>query len=429
MKAITIYFLPAILLLFCRTSYAQVALGNIALTGVVIIDANHRVPLAKQTILIKNKIITDVFADGSKPIPPSFHLLSFTGKYLLPGLIDTHVHMATDPSGVDNRAHTLNVLEQMLYTGVTTVRDMAGDARTLAGLSRDAVTGDITSPDIYYSALMAGPEFFSDLRSASSTAGAVAGKMPYMLAVTDSTNMPMAIAEAKGTGAAGIKLYANLSATIVRKIVQEANRQGLIVWGHAWLQDARPSDLVIAGVGSISHSPLMIYDKISKIPPAWKDKPHPTQFWDDSIPALNNLFKLMLQHHTILDATLLTYKKWASADTAMRYDYEIGRRITALAYNAGVTICTGTDDDQEQFVQEEMKLLVRDAGFKPIDAIIAATLNGARVLHIGDTRGTVSPGKTADLLLLDKNPLENIDNINTVSLVIKGGRLYKKTSN
>jgi len=62
---------------------------------------------------------------------------------LLPGLIDAHVHMATDPSGTDNREHTLDALKRMLYSGVTSVRDMAGDARTLAGLSRDALTGDI----------------------------------------------------------------------------------------------------------------------------------------------------------------------------------------------------------------------------------------------------------------------------------------------
>ena len=203
-------------------AYSQVSLGNIAITGVAIIDANHKTPLTHQTILIKNGIISDIFADGSKPIPDSFNILHLQNKYLLPGLTDTHVHMATDPSGVDNRAHTLSVLEQMLYSGITTVRDMAGDARTLAGLSRDALTRDIISPNIYYSALMAGPVFFNDPRTVSTTKGATAGKMPYMLAVTDTTNMITAVAEAKGTGAKGIKLYANLSAALVNKIVTEA---------------------------------------------------------------------------------------------------------------------------------------------------------------------------------------------------------------
>lgn len=368
-------FLLIVVIFNCHSSRAQDSLGNMALTGVSIIDANHHTPLEGQTILVEDGMIRDVFNDGAKPIPATFHILYLNSKFLLPGLIDTHVHMATDPSGTDSRTHTLNVLERMLYSGITTIRDMAGDARTLASLSRDALTGDIVSPDIYYSALMAGPAFFSDPRTGSSCKGAIAGKMPYMLAVTDSTDIRVAIAAAIGTGATGIKLYANLQPALVTNIVKEAHRQGLMVWGHAWLQESGPSDLVKAGVNSISHAPLMLHEKISKIPNIWKSQRNSKQFWDLNTPDLSALFTLMKQQNTILDATLLTYKQWAETDTTMRYDYEIGKRFTAAAYRAGITICTGTDVDQVAFVQDEMKLLVSDAGFKPIDAIIAATLN------------------------------------------------------
>jgi imidazolonepropionase-like amidohydrolase len=426
MKKLRLYFLLVPTLLLSYFANAQVSLGNLALTDVTIIDANHHIPLAGQTILIKGDSIQDVFSNGSKPIPPSYTVMPLNGKFLLPGLIDTHVHMATDPSGTDNRAHTLDVLQKMLFSGITTVRDMAGDARTLAGLSRDALTGDIISPDIYYSALMAGPAFFVDPRTTLSTKGGVSGKMPFMLAVTDSTNMQLAIAAAKGTGATGIKLYHDLSPELVSKIVGEATKQGLIVWGHAWLQDARPSDLVKAGVSSISHATLMAYETYNKVPDTWKNQRHTEQFWNDSVPDLSRLFVQMKQHGTILDATLLTYKKWGETDSTTRYTYEIGRRFTIGAYKAGVTICTGTDDDQEAFVQEEIKLLISGAGFKPIDAIIAATLNGAKALNIADTHGTISPGKIADLLVLDKNPLVDIDNLTSVYLVMKKGRLFKK---
>src|SRR4051812_38765236 len=241
------YCLLVYVILFSHFSSAQVSFKNFALTSVSIIDANHRTPLTGQTILIEDNVIRDVFTDGSKAIPASYVVLSLKGKFVIPGLIDTHVHMATDPSGIDSRTHSLNVLQQMLYSGVTSVRDMAGDARTLAGLSRDAMTGDIISPDIYYSALMAGPTFFKDPRTGAASKGAASGKMPYMLAVTDSTNLMRAIAEAKGTGATGIKLYDDLSAPLVTKIIAEAVKQNMIVWGHAWLHDAKPSDLVKAG--------------------------------------------------------------------------------------------------------------------------------------------------------------------------------------
>lgn len=409
-------------------SLAQVSFGNIALKDVTIIDANHKQSLPHQIVLIRGRVIDAVFSDGAKAIPDSFTVIDLKNKYLLPGLVDTHVHMATDPSGTDNRAHTLSTLEQMLYSGVTIVRDMAGDARTLAGLSRDAMTGDVVSPDIYYSALMAGPEFFADPRTHTSTSGAAAGKMPYMLGVTDSTNMTLAIAQAKGTGATGIKLYADLSASLVNKIVKEADKQGMIVWGHAWLQRAKPSDLVEAGVSSISHAPLMVYEKVDSIPSDWKKGAHTAEFWDKVTPDLSALFSLMKDRNTILDATILTYKQAGKESPAWQCSYELGKRILARAYQAGVKICAGTDDDQVEFVQGELNCLVKDAGFKPIDAIIAATLHGAEALHLNNKYGTIEPGKIADLLVVEKNPLEDIDNIRSVTLVMKEGKIFKSSS-
>lgn len=212
--------------LLSHDMYAQISLGNLAITDVTIIDANHKKPLPNQTILISQNKIVNIFTDKEKPIPDSFNIIRMKGKYLLPGLIDSHVHMGTGPSGMDNREHTLDVLKNLLFSGITSVRDMAGDARTLASLSRDAATGDINSPNIYYSALMAGPAFFDDPRIAESSKGGVVGKMPYMLSVTDSTNLLLAVAEAKGIGATGIKLYAYLSAALVNKILAESKKLG-----------------------------------------------------------------------------------------------------------------------------------------------------------------------------------------------------------
>jgi imidazolonepropionase-like amidohydrolase len=314
----------------------------------------------------------------------------------------------------------------MLYSGITSVRDMAGDARTLAGLSRDALTGDILSPDIYFSALMAGPSFFDDPRTIATAKGGIAGQMPYMRAVTDSTDLVLAVAGAKGTGATGIKLYAQLSGPLVVRIVAEAKRQGLLVWGHAWLSPAKPSDLIKAGVSSISHAPLLIRELLDSIPASWKKPGHPDKFWDDNIPAATSLFQSMKEHNTILDATLTTYNKWGRENPAYQYNYEIAKIMTARAYKAGVRICAGTDDDQDSLVQREMHLLVKDAGFSPFDALIAATRNGAEALGIDGKCGTIEVGKAADLVVLDRNPLDNIDNVKTVSLVIKGGRAFKK---
>jgi len=405
--------------------FSQLHLPVYALTHVTIIDVNHKIPLEGQTVLIRENMIERIFPDGKISMPDSVALFNMNGKFLVPGLIDTHVHFATDPSETDNRASTLKTLQKMLFTGITSVRDMAGDARTLSGISRDARVGDIISPDIYYSALMAGPAFFDDPRTVISTRGGVAGQMSYMRAVTDSTNLVLAIAEAKGTGASGIKLYADFSAPLVMKIVEESKKQHMMVWAHAWLSPAKPSDLVKAGVGSISHAKMLVNEVMDTVPASWKKPDLPDEFWTDSVPDNHFLFALMREHHTILDATLATYKKWGREEPRNQYLYEISKTMTARAYKDGVKICTGTDDDQEGFVQNEMELLVNDAGFSPIDALIAATQNGADAIGIGTKTGSIEIKKTADLLVLDRNPLNNIKNIKTVYLVIKGGRIYK----
>ncbi len=408
--------------LFSRAQYAPHLL---VLTDANVIDASHPIPAMHQTIIIKDGRIVEI-RQGINSFPDSAVIINLKGKYLLPGLIDSHVHMATDPSGTDNRLHTLQVLQQMLYSGVTTVRDMAGDGRVLAELARDANAGEIPSPDVYYSALLAGTPFFTDPRTQASTKGGISGNMPYMKAVTDTTNIELAVAQAKGSGATGIKLYADLSTSLVNKIVGEAKKQGFPVWAHAWLQGARPSELVKAGAISISHAPLLIYEKMGKIPDSWKQGRLSGDLWDKNVPALDDLFKEMRQRHTILDATLLTYKKWATNDTTMQWDYEIAKRITSRAYTAGVSICAGTDDDQEQFVQDEMRLLVADAGFSPFGAIVAATKNSAAAINLDSSKGSIMAGMDADLIVLTRNPLENIDNIKSVDLVIKRGMIYQK---
>ncbi len=415
-------------LFISNAAFPQLSPGVYALTGVTIIDAGRQKPMTNQTIVIKGQTIDDIFPTGTKKLADTIMIVPLQAKYIIPGLIDTHVHLA---SGEDERSATENVLSKMLYSGITSVRDMAGDARVLACFSRDAQVGDIVSPDIYYSALMAGPDFFkTDERTVTSTRGGISGNMPFMKGITDSTNMVIAVAEAKGTGAQGIKLYESLSGELVEKVAAEAHKQNMMVWAHATLFPARPREVVEAGIGVISHSELLAFnviDNISGIPPEWRKK-QPKEFWDraaDSL-KLDGLFELMKKKNTILDATVSADYYLIQQRPQFQMRYELAKRITAKAYKAGVKICTGTDADQKLFVQDEMKLLVKECGFTPFDALVAATKNGAEAIGILDLHGTIESGKVADLLILNKNPLDDINNIDSINFVIKAGRIYKK---
>jgi imidazolonepropionase-like amidohydrolase len=414
-------------------AFPQFSTGYYALKDVTVIDGISDHAFSHYTVIVRNDLIEAVGPVKEIPIPDSAAVFNYSGKFLIPGLIDTHVHLATDPTKEDSRIRTEKDLREMLLSGITSVRDMAGDARALASLARDAGLDEIISPDIYYSALMAGPPFFKDPRTHQSSQGGIAGEMPYMQAVTDSTDLTIAVAEAKGTGATGIKLYAGLSGSLAKKITTEAHRQHMLVWSHANLDDASPLEVVNAGVNSISHAAMITGWNSRNVPAACLKPGLNNIFWDSIFTTLKitDLVNAMIIHKTILDATTLTFLE-AGLDTSLPAKrrlawlamYEMGKRFTRLAMKKGILVCTGTDLDEKRFVQREMKLLVKECAFSPMQALICATKNGALAIGIDDTTGTIEKGKIADLVLLSANPAQDIENIDKVEMVIKNGRLF-----
>jgi predicted amidohydrolase YtcJ len=183
----------------------------------------------KIVAVLPDKNLTDAQLGGAQQV-------DLSGKFLLPGFIDTHQHLATPP----NRPVAELQLERLVYSGVTSIRDMADDLRQVSDLTRAARVGEIASPDIYYAALMAGPTFFNDPRTHAVAKGAEPGAVPWMQSIDDETNMPLAVARAKGTYATAIKIYANLPGERVAAITAEAHRQGMQVWAHGMVFPAIP---------------------------------------------------------------------------------------------------------------------------------------------------------------------------------------------
>lgn len=418
---------------FANMLYSQFSPGFYALKDVNIINGLSKEVLYHQSIIIRKNKIEKVGPVKEILIPDSCVIFNYKDHYLIPGLIDTHVHLATEPGAEDNRARAEKDLRDMLMKGITTVRDMAGDARELASLSRDALLGDIVSPDIYYTTLMAGPSFFKDPRTHQSTQGGKAGEMAYMKAVTDSTDLRLAIAEAKGTGATAIKLYAQLEGSLAKKITTEAHRQDMQVWSHADLSIASPMEVINAGVNTISHAGMLAFWPSKKMPAEWRKPGLTENFWDSTFKTLpvNEYIASMLANHTILDPTLLVYENRIddlsipdSLKTRIIVQWNIAKRFTKLALDKGVPVSAGTDSDEKKFVHREINLLVSEAGFTPMQAIISATKNGAMSIGIENTTGTIEKGKKANLVLLKANPVENINNLEKIELVIKNGKLY-----
>jgi imidazolonepropionase-like amidohydrolase len=388
-------------------------------------------------ILVTGERITAVVAD--KDLDPAVlrtaHVVDLHGRYVMPGLIDSHVHLATPP----NRRQAEALLRRDLYGGVTAVRDMADDLRQVGDIARAALVGEMAAPDVYYAALMAGPGFFKDPRTAQTTAGTLPGHAPWMQAVDDRTDLPLAVAEARGTSATALKLYADLTAAQAKAIVAEAHRQHLLVWAHATLYPARPSEVVAAGVDAISHACLVAREVQDRMPTWAEAHPPPPrdEFADSSHPALAALFKEMVRRGTILDATVWAYAPAtpASAGTPALApggcDDVLGGIVTRQAFLAGVPISAGTDavapwTDQWPDLFHELDALHQRAGMSAPAIIHAATIVGARAAGQDRDMGSIEPGKLANMVVLARNPVANLDNLKSVVMTVKRGRVFER---
>ena len=156
-----------------------------ALKNINIVDVEGLKIDNNQTVVIENDSIKSITATNKQRLSKDVVVLDMTDKYLIPGLIDTHVHHATSPDSGDNDQVTRMRLRKLLQGGVTSVRDMGGDTRALYSLKRRADNDVIQSPDIYYSVIIGGDEFFSDPRTVESAKGEIPGQVNWMRAVDD----------------------------------------------------------------------------------------------------------------------------------------------------------------------------------------------------------------------------------------------------
>lgn len=400
--------------------------------GATLIDGTGAAPRPGMSVVVQGSHIAGVMPDAEAP---EGIRIDMAGLHVLPGLIDAHVHLATPPDA----ARARRLLRRQLYSGVTAVRSMADDVRSVAELSRQAATGEIPAPDIVYAALMAGPGFFDDPRTIAVTRGGVPGQTPWMQAIDTDTDLVQAVAIARGTGAAGIKVYADLPADTLARIVAEAHRQGVPVWAHAAVFPALPMDGVQAGVDVVSHSCPMAYQASARPPNDYAEWTAVEEnAFADGVPLiLTELLARMAEQGTVLDATVRVHVEHAtryaqdSSGRPPRCSAELTYLLTREAYLQGVPIAAGTDGEtapEADFpaLHEELEMLAGPVGMAPMDVLVSATRNAARALGHEQEMGTVEVGKRANLVFVHGDPLERVHNLRNVVLTVKAGRSYPR---
>lgn len=394
-----------------------------------IVDGRGGTPVTGHSVLIREGRIVAI-GPVDRLDTGGARIIDLRGKYLLPGLIDTHLHSPPDSGAVAAR------MAWLFRNGITTARDMAADAHILGAVAKATEPADVASARLRYMAFWAGPSFYQvDKRPIGSTQGKPLGTVPWFLAVDSAEGLDRHAGEAAALGAHALKLYTDLPAPVFQAAVTAAHRRGLLTASHAAVFPQRPSAVIAAGVDAISHSALLVWEAVDSLPSRFHTEPH-TNFGpigpyarvapDD--PRIITVLDSMQRRGTILDATVLAIEKGISPEASAW-----SLRVTALARQRGVTISTGTDrpeapdPNRQPALFDEIELLVRQAGFTPSEAITAATLNGARAIGIAADYGTIELGKVADLIVLDADPTADIANLRRISATIKAGMVYTKT--
>ena len=394
---------------------------SIKIVDVTVVDGTDAAPKPHLTVILRGGRITDLLSAGAAA-PATDTTIDGAGRYLIPGLIDSHVHTGTMPW-----QREVDQLGRALRGGITSVFDMAGDTRATGNLARAALVGEIRAPSIYYVALMAGPAFFNDRRVLAASRGYAPGTAPWMQSITNETDLVRAVATAKGTGAVAIKLYAALSGPLAARIAAESKRQGMRTVAHATTFPGRPLELVQGGVNMLAHAPYLVWEGSAPSDSFALRARGDFLGVPAASPQIEKLLMGMRDMGTMLNPTVWVFDGSQPPDSVSKVRAPWMYAVTKRAAQLGVPVVAGTDglfgiaSDSLPTLHRELELLVSGAGLSPAQALTAATLNGARAIGVADQMGTIAVGKAADLVLLDADPLADIRNTRRIAAVIKNG--------
>jgi imidazolonepropionase-like amidohydrolase len=442
----------------------------LAITHVTVIDATGVGPQPDMTLLISEQRIVTIGSSRSTEIPRAAQIVDGTGKFLIPGLADMHVHLtgAGEPGG--SREFILPLL---LANGITTVRDMGGYLESLIPLRREIAQGKRTAPLVIFAGpyLDGSPPFFQPA-----------------LVVTNSVEVSKDIHRLVQQGVDFIKVQSNLSREAYFAIAEICRREHITYVGHVpdRITAAEASD---AGQKSIEHltgilracstdEPRLMRQQFSM--PSQKQtrarsRERQLEWQRELLKTYSNekaseLIDKFIRNETWQVPTLILLKNDAfptpgnhlARDPRREYmprqflanwekgtqdrdkgataaEFELRKAlleksifIAGKMYSAGVRMMAGTDTTAPYVfpgssLHEELALLV-EAGLTPMQALQAASKTPAEFLGKLQTQGTIEPGKFADLVLLDANPLDDIHNTQKIRAIFLRGKYLDRTA-
>ena len=434
--------------------------SSIAFTNVTVVDVRSGELRSPFTVVITGDHIAAVGPVSTVRIPVASRVVNASGKFLIPGLTDTHVHLFSEWSNlpIDTSAY----LGWILAGGVTSIREMStGDGVKAITLRAAAHAGRLLAPRIYVSAgpNSARPEPWSELfeRTGTHDAASVIRQFPTLgidglklqNAPRDSMVAIIAIARAAGVPVYGHTVFIGPErpAPVIDNFTLDLVRAGLDGVVHAW-GTVKPTGLDPGPAPTLPRTTAdgrrawMLYFFT-----AWqRASDRDIQALMDTMVArrvwyeLTRLGDYYWNHQAEYDVTALSpHHPWRTREQSRSADAEFldavlkseaaEARFIRRFHEAGGMVLAGTDDVPfPPFgVTEEMRLLV-DAGLSPLAALQAATINAARAMRWEDRLGTLEVGKLADMVLLDANPLQDITNVRKICAVVANGRILDRAT-
>ncbi len=423
-----------------------------AFVGVNVIPMDKERVLRNQTVVVRDGVIAEIGDARKIKIPQGAQRIDGTGKFLIPGLADMHVHLFSDDEFPDALAE--DEFKIMLAQGVTTIRLMMGTPEQLV-LREKAARGEILAPTIY----AASPQF-------------IGKKSSNAYVVTNEQEAREAVRTAKRDGYDYLKMTTNLKPEVYEAIVDEARQQRIPVIGHAdsrsvgltralkakqqiehldsYLEALLPENSPIKGSVSDIYlyqpknwESLDVLDE-TKIPALAQATVRANPF---STPTLH-LFKstfgvgrseeaiksqpdIRFYPQKIIDLWLGVNKRYqaqaATPERRARY-VDVRNKLVKAIHDAGGKILAGSDTPEWLLLygytlHRELRAL-NEAGLSNYATLAAATRNPAEFFGTLKTTGTIEKGKRADLVLLEANPLESIAHTERRAGVMLKGRWF-----
>lgn len=445
-------------ILLCSCAGRSEQRADLAIIGATLIDGTGSPAKPNRTILIRDGVIQEITDATANPLPDAVKVIHAPGQSVIPGLADMHVHFGS--GGFIPRRSNENELtiDQFLHYGVTTVLNVGatGGSRTdiqrlrarqrtgeLPGL-RIYATGDmLTIPGSHpIATIMHVPESADPATYDWSLRGVAVVATPDEARAVVARNMTDGMDAIKIIVESGPTMYGEhpqMPPEMIRAAVDEASAQGGFVVAHISSLDELEA-CIDAGVHGIMHT---VAEPPFPKQKHWAAMKAQDIFYVPTLSLHGSLLSTHWEHEAELSDPFLTagvepavlasvqqFRGKPGTPAQRREAWNQILRSVKSAHDAGVRLALGTDTNNPRVypgysVHRELEALV-ESGLTPMEAIIIATRSPAEMLRCAADSGTLEPGKRADLLILEKNPLDDIRNTRTLHTVVLGGDVIRE---